>query len=130
MPEYKKDLSKNNRFSAGEEINYIPGSGKRKKVPVCEMLESSGLCPSSMLPILSWKLKITTYRGSFAIPPSSKLELLCQYEMTSWHYIIVKCPIIDDLEVRDPPLVCLFSVFTCSKSERGALEQGVKSVQS
>ena len=46
------------------------------------------------------------YRGSSTIPPSSKLELLCQYEMTS---IVTKSSIIDDLGVRDPPLVCLFS---------------------
>ena len=31
------NLSKNNRFSAEEAINYISGTEKRKKVPVCEM---------------------------------------------------------------------------------------------
>ena len=38
------DLSKNkhNLFSVEEAINYIPRTKKRKKVPVCEMLESSG----------------------------------------------------------------------------------------
>ena len=59
------------------------------------------------VPILSWKLKIIAYRGSFTIPPSSKLELVCQYKMTS---IITRSSIIDDLGVRDPPLVCLLSV--------------------
>ena len=41
------DLSKNkhNRFSAEEAINYIPRTKKRKKVPVCEMRESSDLSP-------------------------------------------------------------------------------------
>ena len=39
------DLSKNNCFSAEEAINYIPRIKKRKKVPVCDLLESSGLCP-------------------------------------------------------------------------------------
>ena len=34
------DLSKNNRLSAEEAINYIPHTGKRKKVSVCQMLES------------------------------------------------------------------------------------------
>ena len=101
------DPSKNNRFSAEEAINYIPCTKKRKKVPACEMLEFSGSLSSPMLPILSWKLKIIAYRGSSTIPPSSKLELLCQYEMTS---IVTKSSIIDDLGVRDPPLVCLFSV--------------------
>ena len=101
------DLSKNILFSAEEAKIYIPRTEKRKKVPVCEMLEFSGSLPSSMLPILSWKLKIIAYRGSSTIPPSSKLELLCQYEMTS---IVTKSSIIDDLGVRDPPLVCLFSV--------------------
>ena len=65
-----------------------------------------------MLPILSWKLKIIAYRGNSTIPPSSKLELLCQYEMTS---IFTKSSIIDDLGVRDPPLVCLFSVQKITK---------------
>ena len=106
------DLPKNNRFSAEEAINYISRTEKRKKVPVCEMLEFSGSLSSSMLPVLSWKLKIIAYRGSSTIPPSSKLELLCQYEMTS---IVTKSSIIDDLGVRDPPLVCLFSVQNITK---------------
>ena len=92
------DLSKNkhNRFSAEEAINYIPRTEKRKKVPVCEMLESSGSLFSLMLPLLSWKLKIITYRDSSTIHPSSKLELLWQYKMTSWHYIVTKSSVIDD----------------------------------
>ena len=38
------DLSKNNRFSTEEAINYILRTEKRKKVAVCEMLQSSGPC--------------------------------------------------------------------------------------
>ena len=106
------DLSKNNPFSAEEAINFIPRTEKRKKVPVCEMLEFSGSLSSSMLPILSWKLKIIAYRGSSTIPPSSKLELLCQYEMTS---IVTKSSTIDDLGVRDPHLVCFFSMQNITK---------------
>ena len=64
------------------------------------------------VPILSWKLKIIAYRGSFTIPPSSKLELVCQYKMTS---IVTRSSIIDDLGVRDPPLVCLLSVQNITK---------------
>ena len=64
------DLSNNNRFSAEEAKSYIPRTKKRKKVPVCEMLEFSGSFSSSMLPILSWKLKIIAYRGSTTIPPT------------------------------------------------------------
>ena len=41
----QKDLSKNNRFSAKEETNHIRGTGKRKKVPVSKILESSGSLP-------------------------------------------------------------------------------------
>ena len=54
------DLSKNkhNLFSVEEAINYIPRTKKRKKVPVCEMHESSGYFSYPMLPILSCKLKI------------------------------------------------------------------------
>ena len=101
---------------------------ERKKVPVCEMREFSGSLLSCMLPVSSWKLKIIAdrgsspvsswklkiipYRGSSMIPPSSKLELLCQYEMIS---IVTKNSIIDDLGVRDPPLVCLFSVQNITK---------------
>ena len=58
---------------------------------------------------------------------ASKLELFCQYEMTdiltlycheemtSWHYIVTKSTIVDDLGVREPPLVCLFSVRIITK---------------
>ena len=105
-------LSKNNRSSAEEAKNYIPRSEKRKKVPVCEMLEISGSMSSTLLPILSWKLKIIAYRGSSTIHPSSKLELLCQYKMTS---IVTKSSIIDDLGVRDPRLVFLFSLQNITK---------------
>ena len=53
------------------------------------------------------------YRDSSTIPSWSKLELLCQYEMTS---IVTKSSIIDDLGVQDPPLVCLFSVQNITKN--------------
>ena len=77
------DLSKNNCFSAEEAINYVPRTEKRKKVPVCEMLESSGSLSSPILPVLSWKQKIIAYRDSSTIHPSSKLSLLFQYKITS-----------------------------------------------
>ena len=111
------DLSKNkhNRFSAEEAINYIPRTEKRKKVPVCEMLESFGSSFSPMLPISLWKPKMIAYRDSSTIHPSSKLELLYQYKMTSWHYITTKSSIIDDLGVRDPPLFFLFSMQNITK---------------
>ena len=105
-------LSMNNRFAADEAKNYIPRTEKRKKVPICEMLEFSESLSSSMLPILSWKLKIIAYRGSSTIPPSSKFELLCQCKMTS---IVTKSSIIDDLGILDPPLVCLSSVENIAK---------------
>ena len=54
------DLSKNNCFSAEEAKNHIPRTEKKKKVPVHEMLEFSWSLSSSMIPILSWKLKIHT----------------------------------------------------------------------
>ena len=106
------DLSKNNCLSAEKAKYYIPGTEKRQKVPVYEMLEFSWSLSSSMIPILSWKLKIIAYRGSSTIPPSSKLELFCQYEMTS---IVTNSSIIGDLGVRDMPLVCLFSVQKITK---------------
>ena len=106
----RMDLSKNNHFSTQEVINYISGTEKRKKVLVCEMFESSGPLLSSMLPILSWKLKKIAYRGRFTILTPSKLELFSQYLMTSWHYIVTKSFIIDDVGVWDSPLVCLFFV--------------------
>ena len=106
------DLSNSNCFSAEEAKNYIPCTEKRKKVPVYEMLEFSWSLSSSMIPILSWKLKIVAYRCSSTIPPSSKLKLLCQCDMTS---IVNKSSIMDDLGVRDPPLVCLFSVQNITK---------------
>ena len=39
-------LSKNNSFLTEETINYIAHTEKRKKVPVCEMLESSFIMES------------------------------------------------------------------------------------
>ena len=104
------DLSNSNCFSAEEAKNCIPCTEKRKKVPVYEMLEFSWSLSSSMIPILSWKLKIIACRCSSTIPPSSKL--LCQCDMTS---IVTKSSIIDDLGVWDPPLVCLFSVQNITK---------------
>ena len=77
------DISKNNRVSTEEAINYIPRTEKRKKVPVCEMLESFGSFSFPMLLILSWELRMLAYRDTTAIPPSFKLKLLCQYKMTS-----------------------------------------------
>ena len=86
------DLSKNknNRFSAEEAINYMSRTEKRKKIPACEILEFSESFSSPMLPNLSRKLKIAlrftqkqTYRDSSTIHPPSKLELLCQYKITS-----------------------------------------------
>ena len=109
------NFTKNNRFSAEEAKNYIPCTEKRKKVPKCKMLEFSGSLSSSMLPILSWKLKITAYRGSSTIPPSSKLERLCQYKITR---IFTKNSIIDDMGVPDPPLVCLFSMRNITKNNK------------
>ena len=109
------DLSKNNRFSQEEATNYVPRIEKRKKVQASKTHESSGSLCSPKFPILSWKLKIIASRGSSTIPPSFKLELLCQYEMTSWHYIVTDSSIIDDLGVRDPLLVCLFPVQTLPK---------------
>ena len=109
------NLSKNNRFSKKEVKNYILRTEKRKKVPVCKMLEFSRSLSSSMLPILSWKLKITAYRGSSTIPPPSKLERLCQYKITR---IFTKNSIIDDMGVPDPPLVCLFSMRNITKNNK------------
>ena len=106
------DISKNNRFSAEEAINHIPRTEKRKKVPVCEMPESFESFFSPMFPILSWELKILAYRGTSTILPSSKLELLRQYEMTSSHHIVTKSSIINDLGVREPPPSCLFSMIS------------------
>ena len=106
------DLSKNNCFSPEREKNHILRIEKKNKVPVYEMLEFSWSLPSSMILILSWKLKIIACKGCSTIPPSSKLELLCQYKMT---FIVTKSSIIDDLGVRDPPLVCLFSVQNITK---------------
>ena len=37
------DLSKNNGFLTEEAINFIAGTEKRKRVPVCEMRESAAI---------------------------------------------------------------------------------------
>ena len=43
------DLSKNNSFLTEEVINYIAPTEKRKKVRVCEMLESSAFLSSFIM---------------------------------------------------------------------------------
>ena len=43
------NLSKNNSFLTEEAINYIARIEKRKKVPVCEMLESSAFLSSFII---------------------------------------------------------------------------------
>ena len=110
------NLSKNSHFSTKKAIDYIPLTEKRKKVPVCEMLESFGSLSSSMFPISSWKMKIIPYRDRSKISTSSKLELFCQYEITSGYYIVTTSFIIDDVEVRDPPLVSWFSAQNITKN--------------
>ena len=82
------DSSKNNHFSTKEAISYIPWTEKRKKVIVCEILESSGSLSSSIVPILSWKLQIIVCRGRNTILTLSKLELFCQYIMTFYQYVL------------------------------------------
>ena len=77
------NLSKNNRFSTQKAVNCILCTEKRKKAPVCEIPESFGSFSFSILPILSWKLKTTEFRGRSMIPTSSKSELFCRYAMTS-----------------------------------------------
>ena len=104
------DLSKNNYFSAEEAKSYIPRAEKEGASiwNACVLLVLVLFYDSNF--IMETK---DAYRGSSTIPPSSKLELLCQYEMTS---IVTKSSIIDDLGVRDsPPLVCLFSVQNITK---------------
>ena len=104
------DLAKNNRFSAEEGINHRPCTEKRKKIPVREIIlyEFSGSL--WMLRILLLKLNIIVHKGRSSILTSTKLELFCQYVVKSWHYIVAKSSIIDDVEVQDPILVCLFSL--------------------
>ena len=45
----QKDLSQNNSFLTEEEINYIARTEERKKVLVCEMLESSAFLSSFIM---------------------------------------------------------------------------------
>ena len=103
------DLSKNNYFSAEEAKSYIPRAEKEGASiwNACVLLVLVLFYDSNF--IMETK---DAYRGSSTIPPSSKLELLCQYKMTS---IVTKSSIIDDLGVRDLPLVFLFSVENITK---------------
>ena len=49
MVSIQMDLSDNNSFLTEEAINYIARTEKRKKVPVCEMLESSAFSSSFIM---------------------------------------------------------------------------------
>ena len=84
---------------------------KSNKVPVSEVLESSGFSSYWILPILSCKLCIA-YRGRSTIPTSSRFS---EYVMTSWHYIVTKSFIIDDVGVWDLLLDCLVYVQSIAK---------------
>ena len=84
---------------------------KSNKVPVSEVLESSGFSSYWILPILSCKLCIA-YRGRSTIPTSSRFS---EYVMTSWHYIVTKSFIIDDVGVWDLLLDCLVYVQSVAK---------------
>ena len=109
----QRDLSKNNFLSKGRKL-YSWHWEKNEGTSMVNTWVPRVFVHPFMVPILSWKLKVITYRSNFAIPPSSKLGLLCQYEITSWHYIVIKTSIIDDLEVQDP-LVCLFLMQNITK---------------
>ena len=63
------DLSKSNSFLTEEAINYISRIEKRKKVPACEMLESSTFLFSFII-METEKGRPTTF--------TSKFELFCQ----------------------------------------------------
>ena len=100
------DISRSNRFSADEAINYIPSTEKRKKVPVREMLEYSVIW-GFLLPYTSSFIMGTednSIQRQLMIPLWSKLELLCRYEIAPWHYIVTRSSIVDDLRVWDPSL--------------------------
>ena len=84
---------------------------KSNKVPVSEVLESSGFSSYWILPILSCKLCIA-YRGRSTIPTSSRFS---EYVMTSWHYIVTKSFIIDDVGVWGLLLDCLVYVQSIAK---------------
>ena len=100
------DLSKCNSFLTEEAINFIARTEKRKKVPVCEMLESSVF----LSPFLIETEDRQVY--NFYI-----ISLSCFFNkvMTSWYYAVTKSLIIDDVGVRDLPLVCLFPVQNTTK---------------
>ena len=102
------DLSRNNHFSAEKALTYILCTAKKKEgmwnawVPWVFVIHHA----SNFI----METEENKYRSISMIPPSSKLELLCQYEMTSLHYIVTKSCTIDDLGIWDPPLVYLFPV--------------------
>ena len=98
------DLSKNKRFPRQKAKNNVLSTLKRKKVPVCKMLHLSPLniCPPQNFEIY---LKIIAYRGKFRIPISSKSELIFQYVMISWRYIVTNSFIIDAGGTWELPLV-------------------------
>ena len=106
-------LSKNNRFSAVEAKNYTPRTEKRKKGT--SMWNAWVLWVFVLLHASNFIMETednSIQRQHYYFPPSSKLELLCQYEITC---IVTKSCITDDLGVRDPPLVWFFSVQNVTK---------------
>ena len=109
-PRIQMDLLKNNCFSAEKAKIIFLAPRKERRYQYMKCLSSLSLCPPPCFQF--YHGTEDAYRGSSTISPSSKLELLCQYEMTS---TVTKNSITDDLGVRDPLLVCLFSVQNITK---------------
>ena len=93
----------------------IRGTGKRKKVPVSKILESSGSLPLPHGLSFIVETRDNNMQGQLSNSSIIQAGALCQYELTSWHYIVIKRSIIDDLEVQDLPLVCFFTVQKITK---------------
>ena len=89
------NISKKNRFSAEKAINYFSLHWEEEKDT--NMWNAWGVLWVFLLSHASNFLMWTENRGSFTIPSSSKLQLLCQCEMTSWYYTVAKSSIVDDL---------------------------------
>ena len=84
------DISKKNRSSAEKAMNYFLSHWEKKKGTNMWNAWVLWVFLHSHASKFLMGTEDNSKQRHFTIPSSSKLELLCQCEMTSWYYIVTK----------------------------------------
>ena len=95
------DLSKSNSFLIEESINFIARTEKERKY---DKWNAWVLCVFFLFYHGNWR------EAGLQLLYHLSFSCFVNKVLTSWYYAVTKNFFIDDGEVRDPPLVCLFPV--------------------